>query len=147
MRDVTYAFRMMRKAPGFTAIAGATLALGIGATTAVFSVVEAVLLRPLPYVAPENLVHVLANDPRDSRAGISYRSFEVWRSRNRSFADLAVYYRNSGWSRVTAGGAIEPQSVQAGFTSANFFSVLGMAQSWDACSTKRRRGVANPWQS
>jgi len=95
-RDLSYAFRRMRKSPGFTAVASTTLVLGIGATTAVFSVVEAVLLRRLPYPEPENLVHVLANDPQDARAGISYRSFEVWRSHNRTLADLAVYYRNSG---------------------------------------------------
>ena len=126
-QDLGYALRMLRKSPGFTTVACGTLVLGIGATTAVFSVVEAVLLRPLPYPAPESLVHVLADDRLDARAGVSYQSYEVWRSQNRTFIDLAAYYRNSGWSRVMIGGAVEPQFVQAGFTSANFFSVMRVA--------------------
>lgn len=145
-QDLRYALRMLRKSPGFTAVACVTLVLGIGATTAVFSVVHAVLLRPLPYAAPDRLVHVLANDPQDTRAGVSYRSFEVWRSQNRTFADLAVYYRNSGWSRVMLSGAIEPQSVQAGFTSANFFSLMGvppiLGRVFDAAEERRRAPVA-----
>jgi predicted permease len=145
-QDLNYAFRMMRKSPGFTAVAFSTLVLGIGAVSAVFSVVEAVILRPLPYTQSENLVHVLANDPRDARAGISYRSFEVWRSQNRSFTDLAVYYRNSGWSSVVIGGAVETQPVQAGFTSANLFSVLGVApilgRVFEEAEERRREPVA-----
>ena len=125
-QDLTYAFRLLRNSPGFTAAALFTLLLGIGATTAVFSVVNAVLLRPLPYAHSERLVHVLADDPQDARAGASYRSFEAWRAHNRTFSDLAVYYRNTGWSRVTVGGALEPRTIQAGFTSANFFAVLGV---------------------
>ena len=76
-RDVGYGFRMMRKSPGFTAVACTTLILGIGATTAVFSVVQAVLLRPLPNAKSERLVHVLADDPQDARSGVSYRSFKA----------------------------------------------------------------------
>ena len=125
-QDLTYAFRLLRNSPGFTAAALFTLLLGIGATTAVFSVVNAVLLRPLPYAHSNRLVHVLADDPQDARAGVSYRSFEAWRAHNRTFSDLAVYYRNTGWSRVTVGGALEPRTIQAGFTSANFFAVLGV---------------------
>ena len=145
-RDLNYAFRTMRKSPSFTAVACATLVLGIGANTAVFSVVDAVLLRPLPYAEPENLVHVLADDPHDARAGVSYRAYEVCRSQNRTLAALAVYYRNSGWSRVTIGGAVEPQSVQAGFTSANFFSVMGVApilgRAFDESDERHRQPVA-----
>jgi putative ABC transport system permease protein len=145
-QDLSYTFRMMRKYPGFTAAACSTLVLGIGATTAVFSVVEAVLLRPLPYMEPERLVHVLANDPQDARAGVAYRSFEAWRSQNRTLADVAAYYRNSGWSRVTIGAGVEPQSVQAGFTSANLFSVMGVApmlgRVFDEAEEKRREPVA-----
>lgn len=125
-QDLTYSFRMMAKSPGFIGVAFLTLVLGIGATTAIFSVLNAVLWRPLPYRDPERLVHVLANDPGDTRAGVSYESFQTWRSQNRTFVDLAAYYRNSGWSRVTIGGTVEPQSGQAGFVSANLFSVLGV---------------------
>jgi len=125
-QDLTYSLRTMVKSPGFTVVALFTLVLGIGATTAIFSVVNAVLLRPLAYRDPERLVHVLANGPGDTRAGVSYESFQTWRSQNRTFTGLAAYYRNSGWSRVTIGGSVEPQSGQAGFVSADLFSVLGV---------------------
>ena len=125
--DFAYAFRMMARAPGFTVVAAVTLVLGIGATTAIFSVVNAVLLRTLPYKDPGELVHLLANDPGDPRSGVSYEAYQLWRSQNRSFSELAVYYRNSGWSRVTMGGSVEPQSGQAGFTSASFFSAMGVS--------------------
>jgi hypothetical protein len=82
-QDLTCSLRTMAKSPGFTGVALLTLVLGIGATTAIFSVVNAVLLRPLSYKEPERLVHVLANDPGDARAGVSYESFQLWRSQNR----------------------------------------------------------------
>lgn len=125
-QDVLYAVRMMKAARGFTSIACLTLVLGIGATTAIFSVVNAVLLRPLPYKEVHRLVHVLADDPGDPRSGVSYRAFELWRSSNRTLSDLAVYYRNTGFSRVTVGGTTQPESVQAGFVSSSFFIVLGL---------------------
>ena len=127
-QDLTYSFRMMGKSPGFTAVALLTLVLGIGATTAIFSVVNAVLLRTLPYKGPERLVHVQASDPGDAHGGVSYQIFQLLRSQNRTFLDLAVYYRNSGWSRVIIGGAVEPQAGQGGFVSANLFSVLGVGK-------------------
>ncbi len=144
--DLRFAFRTMAKSPGFTGVAFLTLVLGIGATTAIFSVVNAVLLRPLPYKESDRLVHVLGNDPGDARAGVSYDSFELWRSQNRTFADLAVYYRNTGWSRVTIGGALEPQSGQAGFISANFFPLMGVSpvlgRVFGEAEEKRREPVA-----
>src|SRR5579862_7387974 len=145
-QDLRYSFRTMAKAPGFTGVALLTLVLGIGATTAIFSVVNAVLLRPLPYREVKSLVHVLANDPQDARAGVSYRTYETWRSQNRSFVEMAVYYRNSGWSRVTIGGTVEPQSLQASFSSANFFTVMGVAtilgRTFDESEERRREPVA-----
>jgi predicted permease len=125
-QDIRYGVRALRKSPSFACIAVVTLALAIGANTAIFSVIEAVLLRPLPYRDPSHLV--LLTDAKDpDEGGILYRDFEVWKSQNRSFADMGVYYRDSGWSRVTLTGGNEPASVQGAFVSANFFSVLGVS--------------------
>ncbi|PYT95493.1 MAG: hypothetical protein DMG38_27030 [Acidobacteria bacterium] len=125
-QDLRFATRTLRKVPGFTVVAVLTLALGIGANTAIFSVIEAVLLRPLPYKDPSRVV--LLPDPQDPNGeGISYRDFESWKSQSRSFEDMAVYYRNSGWSRVTLTGAGEPDSVQGAFVSANFFPLMGIS--------------------
>ncbi len=146
METIRHAFRGLWRSPGFTAVALVTLVLGIGATTAVFSVLNAVLLRPLPYNEPERLVYVLADDPQDARAGVSYHAYETWRSASHTFENLAVYYRNSGWSRVMIGSDAGPQSVQAGFTSANFFAVLGVAPAvgrvFDEGEERRRDTVA-----
>jgi len=116
----------MLQAPAFTLAAVLTLVLGIGANTAIFSVVNAVLLRPLPYRDSERLVQVAGAEPSTPIAGTSYRSFELWKSQSRSFEDMAVYYKNTGFSRVVIGGIQEPEAVQAGFTSANLFSLLGV---------------------
>ncbi len=116
----------LRASPAFTGIAVLTLGLGIGANTAIFSVIESVLLRPLPYHDPSQLV--LLSDPEDfDDRGILYRDFDVLKSRCRSFDALAVYYRDSGWSRVTLTGAGDPQTVQGAFVSANFLRVMGVS--------------------
>ena len=118
-QDLRYAVRTLRNSPAFTVAAAVTLALGIGANTAIFSLIEAVMLRPLPYKDPGRLVRFA-----DS---LTYSDFESWRSRNQSFRDVAVFYRNSGWSRVTLTGVSEPESVQGGFVSANFFPLMGVS--------------------
>ena len=110
-------------------VAGATfltLVVGIGATTAVFSVVDAVLFRPLPYKNPSRIVRIVGVDPRDPDAGVRYEHFQALQSAARSFEAIAVYYRNTGWSRVTLTSG-EPEAVQAAFTSASLFRVLGVA--------------------
>jgi predicted permease len=128
-QDLRYAVRALVKTPGFTAVAVITLALGIGATTAIFSVIEAVLLRPLPYKDAGQLV-ILSNAKdfglEGESGGILYRDFQAWKSRSRSFEDVAVFYRNSGWSRVTLSGD-EPESVQGAFVSSNFFPMVGIS--------------------
>ncbi len=127
--DIRYACRILRKSPGFTTAAMATLTLSLGAIIAMFSIIHAVLLRPLLYKDPDRLVHVLADHPDDPRSGVAYNSYELWRIANHSFENLAVYYRDTGWSRVTLPHEAGPESVQAGFVSASFFSVLGVSPS------------------
>src|SRR5258708_2574439 len=117
-QDIRYAGPSMRRNPGFTAVAVLTLALGIGANTAIFSVVNAVLLRPLPYNDPGRLVELSTT---------SHDTFEFLKRESHSFERMAVYYRNTGWSRVTMTGIDEPESFQAAFVSADFFPTLGVA--------------------
>jgi predicted permease len=124
-QDVRFGFRQLRRSPGFTLLCLATLCLGIGINTAVFSIIQAVLLRPLPYLDPDRLV--LLADPQDPQdGGILYKDFQSWKVHSHSFSDMAVYYRDSGWSRVTIMDSREPEAVQGAFVSANFFPLLGI---------------------
>src|ERR1700683_2837324 len=88
MKDVRYALRAMRMAPGFAAVAVLTLALGIGANTAIFSVVHAVLLKPLPFPHPEQLVELWETEPVPGNYPLSDQDFLDWRGGNRAFSDL-----------------------------------------------------------
>jgi predicted permease len=123
-QDVRYGTRMLRRNRSFTVVAVATLALGIGASTAMFSVVNAVLLRPLPFHDPDRLVAIWIADPsRDIReAGTSFPTVVDWRTQNRRFADLAIW--TTAAARIRAGG--DPERVATGFVSASLFSVLGV---------------------
>jgi predicted permease len=124
-QDLRFGLRTLRKSPGFTVVAVLTLALGIGANTAIFSVVEAVLLRPLPYKDPKHLI--LLADSQDPQSGaFLFKDVEAFKSQSRSFEDIALYYRNSGFSRVALTSEGEPESVQGAFVSANFFPLMGV---------------------
>ena len=144
--DFRYSLRSMRKAPGFTATALLTLVLGIGATTAIFSVVYAVLFRPLPYWNPYQLVHVVADDPFDAQSGLPRSLHEALGGQSRSLEKVAIFYRNTGWSRVIVGGRANPQQVQACFASAGIFPVLGVApllgRAFDETEVRRSEPVA-----
>src|SRR4051794_31202782 len=89
--DLRYALRMLRKTPLFTAGVTITLALGIGANTAAFSVVDGVLLAPLPYRAPDRLVELWESLPTVHEIMISYPDFLDWKARNRVFEDIALF--------------------------------------------------------
>jgi putative ABC transport system permease protein len=124
-QDLRYAFRSLHGSPAFTIIAILTLGLAIGANTAIFSVLESVLFRQLPYPDPSRLV--LLSDPQDpDDGGLLYQDYQAWKAQTRTFDALAIYYRDSGWSRITLTGQGEPQTVQGAFVSANFFSVMGV---------------------
>jgi predicted permease len=120
-QDVRYALRTLRKSPGFATVAVLTLALGIGANTAIFSVVHGVLIAPLPYAQPDRLVMVWENNPHFPRVWVSYPNFHDWQQGARSFERIAAF-RESG-SDLTAPGA--PEHLQRKEISAGFFSALG----------------------
>jgi len=123
-QDLRYAWRSLRKTPAFTAIAVATLALGIGVNTAVLGVVNGVLLRPLPFPRPDRLVMIREDMPEKGMLGMtaSPPNFLDWRSQNRSFADLAAYARSS--DALTGSG--DPEQVEYASTTGTFFDVLGV---------------------
>ena len=124
MQTLRYAVRSLRKTPGFTAVAVVALALGIGANTAIFSLVEAIFLQPLPYEQPERLVQVGSSDPERGipQAGLSWPRLEVLRERQRVFSDVAVSIFNG----YTVTGLGDPEQVQALMVSENFFPLLGV---------------------
>ncbi len=123
--DIRYGLRMLRKSPGFTVVAVLILALGIGASTAIFSVVEAVLLRPLPFKDPSRLVDVwMKNTKHDVRQGItSYPEFLDWKKQNNLFASMAVYRETHG---ATLSGVSNPVRLHGAVVSPGFFEVLGV---------------------
>ncbi len=119
-QDVRYGLRMLLKAPGFTAIAIVTLALGIGANTALFTVVNGVLLNPLPYRESDRLVALYAKSKEFSRSSISYPNFLDWQRENRSFSALAAFRADN----LNLTGAGEPERLRAEMISATFFPIL-----------------------
>jgi putative ABC transport system permease protein len=124
LHDVRFAFRSLCRRPGFAAVAVLVLGLGIGANTAIFSVVDAVVLRPLPYANPEQLVVVgLGNQPgRPFRGTASWPTFRDWRDGSQALSDLAAYHGEA----ATLTGKGEPELVEAIATTANLFDLLGV---------------------
>jgi putative ABC transport system permease protein len=120
LQDLRFGARMLLKRPGFTLVAVITLALGIGANTAIFSVVNAVLLRPLPYDEADRLVYLRERHPQYEEMSISYPDFTDWRARNRVFESIGVY--NFASYNLTGGG--EPERLQAAQGSADLFAAL-----------------------
>ncbi|MGA7029636.1 MAG: ABC transporter permease, partial [Candidatus Acidiferrales bacterium] len=122
IQDLKYAVRMLMKSPSFTAIAVLTLALGIGANTALFSVVNGVLLRPLPYRQPDRLVVLSEKTASFDSSSISYPNFLDWQRSNTTFSSLAAY-RSDDFSILGNG---EAERVRVGMISAGFFETLGV---------------------
>jgi putative ABC transport system permease protein len=122
-QDLRFGARMLLKRPGFTLIAVITLALGIGANTAIFSVVNAVLLRPLPYKKPDRLAMLWTDDAkRDLHEELtSDRTFQNWRSQSETFADLAIF-----GERAKVLTDESPERVKMAYVSANLFPTLGV---------------------
>jgi predicted permease len=124
-QDLRYGLRMLAKNPGFTTIAVLTLALGIGANTAIFGVVNAVLLRPLPFEESDRLVDIWHTPPQASFPGIptftvSPANFLDWRARSQAFEGMSAY----GFGRYTLTGTGHPEAVQMCAATSGFFSIL-----------------------
>jgi predicted permease len=122
LQDLRYALRMLAKSPAFSIIAILTLALGIGANTAIFSVVNGVLINPLPYHHPEQLVSLFQQMHSFSNASISYPNFVDWRRMNTTFSAMAAY-RSVGFTLTGSG---EPERLHGEMISAGFFEILGV---------------------
>jgi predicted permease len=125
VQDIRYGCRLLMRNPGFCAIAVLTLAIGIGASTAIFSVVDTVLLRPLPYRQPDKLVVVTESLPGMStdEIGVSAAEYQDYRDRNRSFSQVAAY-ESSGFNLTGLG---QPSRVNAAALSASAFPLLGVS--------------------
>jgi len=125
-QDLRFAFRQIAKSPGFALTTILTIALGIGATTAIFSLVNAVLLRPLPFPSPDRLVAAgSVNDRRMSTGlnAVSYPDFFDWRAHSHSFEKLAAYH-DTGFTLTNSG---DPKHLNGQIVTANFFGTLGIA--------------------
>jgi putative ABC transport system permease protein len=124
VQDLRHGVRRLRDAPGFSAIVIVTLALGLGAGTALFSVVDTVLLRPLPFAQDDRLVMLYASNPDKSvpRFGVSYPDYRDWREQTRSFSDMALFTSGSMVLQAPDG----PARIGGLFVSRNFFDVLAV---------------------
>lgn len=122
LQDIRYAFRMLVKNPGFTLVVVFTLALGIGANAAIFSVVKGVLLNPLPYPNPDQLVTVHQSKPNFETGAIPYLNFVDLQRENQTFSSMAIS-RGAGFTLIGAG---EAERVTARMVSADFFTVYGI---------------------
>jgi predicted permease len=121
-KDIRYGARTLRRQPGFASVAVLTLALGLGANTAIFSVVNAVVLRPLPYAEPEQLVRLYEKRPKLGRTRnvVSAPDFMDWRAQGRTFDSMAAY---NGWSASLTGDG-DPRQITGALASADLFRVL-----------------------
>lgn len=123
LQDVRFAFRTLRKSPAFTVIAVICLALGIATNTTLFSVFDAVLLRPFPFTNPNQLVSLWERDPKNNnRYSISYLNYLDWRQQSTTISDIAAYTERS--VAITEGD--EPERLLGEYTSANLFPLLGV---------------------
>src|SRR6185312_11050169 len=125
-RDLAYGARLLRRSPVFTAVAVATLGLGIGLNLALFTVLQTVLLRPLPYRQPRQLVTLASTSVKQQGAGknVGWLTAEDWKRQSRAFSSIATYY---GWGPTLSGaGDAHPQVLHGEHVSANFFPTLGV---------------------
>ncbi len=121
-QDLRYGIRQLRKSSGFAAVAIITLALGIGVNTIIFSVVNGVLLSPLPFTAPDQLVTLHENKPNFEGGSLSYPNFRDWQKDNHTFSSMAIA-RLYGFSLTRAG---EPEQINGELVSSDFFPTLGV---------------------
>jgi len=122
VQDLRYAVRVMAKRPGFTIIAAVTLALGIGANTAIFSAVNAVLLKPLPFPESEQLLDLSETFKPDGYGSVSVPTLDDWKNQNTAFAGISAY----SFTSFNLEGGDTPQRISGMRVSANFFDVVGV---------------------
>lgn len=125
LQDIRYAFRMIAKSPGFAGLAVLAFALGIGANTAIFSVVNAVLLRPLPYPHSEQLIRFGESTPTFPSGSVSYPNFLDWRASQHTFTELTLFRRES-YNLSSEKGGTAPERIGGARVTANFLTVLDM---------------------
>jgi putative ABC transport system permease protein len=123
LKDIKHSLRMFRQSPGFTATAVLALALGIGANTAIFSVVNTVLLKPLPYPEPERIVALMISSPQGNAFVTSIPKFNVWKEQNRVLEDISAF--DAGGPGVNLSGGDRPEQIKAIRVSADYFHLFG----------------------
>ncbi len=122
LQDLKYGFRMLVKNPGFTAVAVIALALGIGANTAIFSVVNAVLLKPLPFRDPNRLMVLNEANPRQPQVSVAYPNYFDWKQQNHVFEEMASFQQRD----FNLAGVSEPENIGGSAVSSNLLQTLGM---------------------
>jgi predicted permease len=122
LNDFRHSLRIFLQSPAFTITSVAALALGIGANTAIFSVIDTVLLRPVPYPDPERVVAFLLTFPEGTGRGVSATKFNLWREQTSTFQDVTAYR----YSAVNLTGVENPEQVQAGRVSSSYFRLFGL---------------------
>src|ERR1700674_254429 len=142
MNDLRFAFRQLRKTPGFTFIAVLTLALGIGANTAIFSVIFAVLLQPLPYPEGDRIVILTETDSNQPQISVAYPDYVDWKRDNAAFENIALSRRESFNLSGLQGRA--PEQVPGGLVTANFFKVVGLQPQLGRVFTEEEDRVGGP---
>ena len=126
-QDLRYGIRMLRKSPGFTAVAVLTLALGIGANAAIFSIVDMVLLRPLPFKNADRLVDITEYNPGNvDTAGVSYPDYLAWKQQNTAFEETAAYFLIRASNDIVLGGPLSTERERYSTVTNSFFSILGV---------------------
>src|SRR5580658_468632 len=133
LQDLRYAVRNLLRSRGFTAVAALTLTIGIGANTAIFSIIDTILLRPLPFRNPSQLVRLYETEAAPGHYPFAGPDFVDWKTQNKSFQDMALF----GWvGDMNLSGEGRPDHVRAVPTEANFFALLGvnpiMGRTWMA---------------
>src|SRR2546425_7236157 len=122
VNDLKHAFRMLRHSPAFTATAVSALALGIGANTAIFSVVNTVLLKPLPFPEPDRIVQLMTSSPQGTFPGASVPKYNVWRAQDQVLEDVAAY--DTGGPRINIAGGGRPRQVEGNYVSPALFPLF-----------------------
>jgi hypothetical protein len=137
--DLRYSLRTLRKSPGFTAVVILTLALGIGANTTIFSVIDGVFLKPLPFPDPDRLVMVWQHDVRDpdDHNIISLPNYLDWKQQNHVFQNMAIF--DSAGKSYSLSGERNPEQVSGLRVSASFLTCWACSRCWDGRLCRRKK--------